>query len=93
MTDVDVKVLRWEVPVDDQWHNVGSGPIAMIASRDDPGALVEVWTIQPTHEHADRLVRAFGTGQPVPPDTIYLGSTLAGPGRALAWHVFEQYQE
>jgi hypothetical protein len=42
------RVLRWEVPVDDDWHEIGGGRVVFIANRGQlPGLTtgsVEVWT-------------------------------------------------
>lgn len=86
------RVLRWNVPVDDRWHDIGAGPVVLVATRDQgpPGSLVEVWTRErTTNEPAMRPARVFGTGHPVPADVEHIGSTIV-PGYPLVWHVFAE---
>lgn len=51
------RILKWTVPIDDQWHEVGTGPVALVAkwksnadymSLEGPFALV--WTIEPAED-------------------------------------------
>ena len=84
-------VLRHEIPVDDQWHDVQlPGGIVHVATR-KPHA-VEVWTF---HYDGDpdpqvRTLRVYGTGQPIADDDIrYLGTAIV-PGGALVWHLVER---
>lgn len=91
----DRRVLRWNVPVDDAWHEIGGGSVLHVAVREDP-ALVEVWTLERLKPNwpasdvtAKRAVRAFGTGHLLPPDLgRHLGTALC-PTARLVWHVFE----
>jgi hypothetical protein len=80
------RVLRWDVPVDSEWHNIGAGPVVLVAAREyreRPGDLVEVWTLEDTapdgvkfDDLRKRSVIVAGTGQPVPFDNVeHLGST------------------
>lgn len=81
------RVLRWEVPVDDDWHDIGAGYVVEVAARDhrsSPGDLVEVWTLEDTADTNPgdslsipmRSVTVIGTGHPVPPDTEHVGSAI-----------------
>lgn len=82
------RVFKWDVPVDDDWHEIGSGPVVLVAcqSRAD---VVQVWTDEPDSENYKvRAVRVYGTGQPVPLFDEHLGSVVTAMG-ALVWHVFE----
>jgi len=82
------RILRWEIPVDDQWHELELGPdgIAHVAARSADA--VEVWAV-----HDPRLVKVrrrftvVGTGHPVPDLTRHVGTALAPHG--LVWHLLE----
>lgn len=94
------RVLRWEVRVDDHWHEIGGGRVVHVDNR--PPAFtglpprVEVWT----EEHllddwpasppiaAKRRVLVVGTGHQIPTTAIqHLGSVLDGP---FVWHLFAE---
>lgn len=97
------RVLRWNVPVDDQWHEIGAGKVLHVNDRLPQFAhergpredVVEVWTEEacpddfPASEvEGRRSVRVFGTAQPLPDDAVvHLGSALSPLGR-LVWHVY-----
>lgn len=87
------RVLRWDVPVDDQWHEIGAGYVAHVASRAHkhrPGDLVEVWTVE---EVADtqvtvtvpmRSVTVIGTGHQVPDDAEHIGTAVVPTFRVVS---------
>ena len=81
-------VLRWEVPVDDQWHVFTlSGSIVHVATRRLD--VVEFWSLEgdDVPGRHDRRFRVFGTGQPLPAEARrHIGTALAGQ---LVWHLFE----
>lgn len=80
------RVLKWNVPVDDQPHEIGSGRVLHVACQYGPES-VQVWTLE-YGEPTTRLAQVFGTGQPLPGTVdAHLGSTVTA--RALVWHVFE----
>lgn len=88
------QVLRWEVPVDDDWHAIGSGEVVHVAVREESlnrTAInrIEVWTLEPDPQYrSTRAVRAYGTGQPIADaDTYHLGTAIV-PGVRLVWHLF-----
>jgi hypothetical protein len=78
------RVLRWEVPVDDEWHEIGAGRVVEVAARahhQRPGDLVEVWTLEDfagtsTADLRRRPVTVIGTGHPAPNDAAYLGTAI-----------------
>lgn len=79
------RVLRWDVPVDDQWHEIGAGYVAHVAARthrERHGDLVEVWTVedvadtQVTVVVPMRSVTVVGTGHQVPDNTEHIGSAV-----------------
>lgn len=88
----DRRVLRYEIPVDDQWHvlDLPRGPIVHVASRRPD--VVEFWAI----DAADgitlppRAFRVFGTGQPLPPAAGKHIGTAITAGGALVWHLMER---
>ena len=94
------RVLRWTVPVDDQPWRIGTGPVVLVACRNDERIArgeprsVEVWTDETLHDdwpEVDtsgwRRAQVYGTGQPVPAGAKHLGSALDAGGR-LVWHLF-----
>lgn len=76
------RVLRWDVPVDDDWHPIGTGRAVHVAARGHrkrPGDLVEVWTLEDgpdtgPWEVPTRLVTVVGTGHAVPAGSYYIGT-------------------
>lgn len=88
------RALRWTVPVDDQWHQIGGGKVLHVDARRGP-AQVEVWTLEETpadwprtDNTVPRTVRVYGTGHPIADvDTEHIGSVIVADG-ALVWHVF-----
>jgi hypothetical protein len=84
------RILRYEVPVDDQWHviDLPRGPILYVACR--VADVVEFWAL----DAADgitltRAFRVFGTGQPLPRAVgRHIGTAFAAGGR-LVWHLME----
>ena len=79
-----IRVLKWNVPVDDEWHPIGSGPVVHVDAF-NPWE-VFIWTLQ-ENESQTRAARVYGTGQPLPENVEHLGSASANGG-ALIWHVF-----
>lgn len=83
------RVLKWTVPVDDQWHQVGSGRVVLVDCQTRPHE-VQVWTEEPVDSPESlwrRHVRVFGTGHELPPFGEHLGSVMAAGG-ALVWHLY-----
>lgn len=79
------RVLRWDVPVDDQWHEIGAGYVAHVAARthrERHGDLVEVWTVEDVADTQVsvvvpmRSVTVVGTGHQVPDNTEHIGSAV-----------------
>lgn len=79
------RVLKWAVPVDDRPHEIGAGPVVLVACQDGPD-VVQVWTDESAGGQVEtRSARVYGTGQYVPAGGGHLGSVTAG---SLVWHVF-----
>ena len=88
------RVLRYEVPVDDQWHEINlpeKGQLLHVAVARSP-SVMEFWTIQDEEDTTvPRHFRVFGTGQPI--DGAYCGTAvvlLTGEYTPLVWHLFER---
>ncbi len=83
-----MRVFRYEVPVDDSWHEVRlSGPVVHVACRNGDPRTVHFWALEGAGTRWTARLRVFGTGHDVPPDTVYRGTAIAGP---LVWHLFER---
>lgn len=82
------RVLKWDVPVDDQPHKIGTGPVVLVACQ-DRADVVQVWTHEVGPPRQSRVVQAFATGRVLPQNArTHVGSTLA-LGGSLVWHVFD----
>lgn len=84
-----MRVLQWYVPLDDEWHEIGAGQVALVgaqADRDHHG--ICVWTVESDPVPLARPVRVFGTGHDVPDDLYLIGSCQDGP---FVWHVFGRH--
>lgn len=81
------RVLKWNVPVDDRPHPIGTGPVVLVACQYGPES-VQVWTEEPTPDVVHRHeVQVFGTGQPLDGAGAHVGSVVIG---SLVWHVYER---
>lgn len=82
------RILKWTIPVDDQRHPIGSGPVVHVSCQHHPGA-VEVWTDESDADRVDiTSAQVYGTGQPLPEHDEVLGSTVVLNG--LVWHVLRR---
>ncbi len=78
-------IYRYEVPVDDQWHEHPlSGGIVHVAGRRH--AVVEFWARHTGGPTVPRQFRVFGTGHPMPEGLDHRGAVLDGP---FVWHLME----
>lgn len=78
------RVLRYEVPVDDEVHAIHSGPVVYVAARDP--RIVEFWAIDDNKMWREFTV--LGTGHDAPDDYEYVGTAITAGG-ALVWHLME----
>lgn len=79
------QMLRWTVPVDDEWHEF---PIASMPVRPvSHGAEVEFWAESDPEWGLKWEVRVFGTGRKIPPGA-YHADTAARDGNGLVWHLY-----
>ena len=92
-----MRVLRYEVPVDDEWHSFQlSGKIYPFVNAPFPH-VVEFWALDSDRHIVNRKFRVVGTGQPLPFSTRidisydYIGTAIFKNevGR-LVWHLFEE---
>lgn len=82
-----MNVFRYEVPVDDTWHDITlTGPILHVASRNYL-KVVYFWALAGVGSPYTARLRVYGTGHPIPLDAVYRGTAIAEP---LVWHLFEQ---
>lgn len=73
-------ILKWNVPIDDRWHPIGSGKVAHVGVQEG----VMVWTIEEDpYNVVYRAARVFATGQPFERGH-HVGTALDGP---FVWHV------
>lgn len=81
------RVLKWPIPIDDQWHEVPALVGGFHVGHQAEGA-VTLWaeTDLGTETETTR-VRVFGTGQPYANTCSYLG--LAFDPRGFVWHLVE----
>lgn len=90
------RMFKYTVPVDDQEHVIEMSalqPVLHVAAV-GPGTTlqrkVNFWAGNTDQYPAEeRTFRVFGTGQPIPDDWSYWGTTLDG---SLVWHLFEKEQ-
>lgn len=87
-TTQTARILRYEIPVDDQWHTLSfPGRVLHVAARQPD--TVEVWALSGGGVF-ERQFRVFGTGHPLPTEPMrHVGTTVAAGG-ALVWHLFER---
>jgi hypothetical protein len=82
--------LRYEVPVDDQWHRIDHlQDVVHVDCRD--ADVVEFWATDPVAVSAIKRhweYRVFGTGQP-DVEGSYVGTALS-PSGLLVWHLFRR---
>lgn len=81
-----MRVLKWNVPIDNRESRIGTGKIVLVASQ-HPGS-IQVWTeedAEPNLDEACRLVEVYGTGHDVPDGHTHLGSVVSPP---FVWHLY-----
>lgn len=82
-------VHRYEVPVDEQWHDLTlTGALLHVAARRPD--VVDVWAVAAALPARTRSFRVFATGEELPGAGIlaHRGTALAPAG--LVWHLFER---
>lgn len=85
---MSASIFRYEVPVDDQWHEVAlRGDVLAVGCR--VPTVVEFWARY--SDDSPAVFRRFlvvGTGHPLPDNARYHGTAVA-PGGHLVWHLLE----
>ncbi len=83
-----MKIFRYEVPVDDEWHPISLfGDVVHVGCRRSD--VVEFWAEHDVRrDPITRRFRVFGTGQDVEPDSLHVGTVIVHGG-ALVWHLRE----
>ena len=83
-----MKVLKWDVPVDDHDHLIGGGKVVHVACQRRP-EVVQVWTEETDESllNVGRRARVYGTGQEIQEGDKHLGSVVTHSGN-LVWHVY-----
>ncbi|MDT0377299.1 hypothetical protein RM572_00725 [Streptomyces sp. DSM 42041] len=79
-------IYRYEVPVDDEWHQITGCATPLHTACRDP-RVVEFWAWHRPDLPA-RHFRVFGTGHPAPEHAEHRGTALAAAGH-LVWHLME----
>jgi hypothetical protein len=85
-------IYRYEVPVDDQWHEIElTGDLLHVDSRDP--TVVEFWAFAfpsgPVPKRRFRVFRVFGTGHPLPQGHLRHHGSVVVAGGQLVWHLLE----
>lgn len=85
------RVLKWSVPVDDQEHFIGGGPVSHVAMEPGTGygqntpPVVNIWTEEPLNgENPVRSALVVGTGHSYADGYMAVGSCRDG---IFVWHV------
>ncbi len=88
MAETSTRILRYEVPVDDRWHeHCLSGPVLHVAARRSD--VVEFWAAAESDTRpTPRRFRVVGTGHEILDEVWHRGTALAAGG-ALVWHLVE----
>ena len=84
------RILKWKLPVDDQWHPVPNPFQHCAVDYHDPGV---VWIYGVDQEEMDPWeMRVFGTGHEIPDGTSWI-STVRHDPTGLVWHVLVRQVE
>ena len=84
-----MRMLRWELPVDDRWHKFPISVPPRHAETINGGHAVEFWAEDKQHSDRTHLkLRVFGTGHNIPDDMVHYACTAARAGNGLVWHIY-----
>lgn len=94
----DLRIMRWEIPVDDQDHEVAAwGEVVGAEVAMNSPWLMSFWTVETEqdamawierNESSGRRFRVFGTGQSIPGKWEHRAS--APRTRGLVFHLMER---
>lgn len=91
------RILKWPVPIDDQEHEIGPGPVVHVGINIGDPHIVDrsvcVWTIEPDQPiNAPRQVAlVVGTGQPFDGWAWKHAGSVIAP--LFVWHVMTRHVE
>lgn len=92
-----LKIYKYPVPVDDQWHDLPvTGKITHIGPDPFRNDVIYVWAVhddQGSQDAGTRRFRVFGTGHELPPNTRpenILGSVQTRDGM-FVWHLIDTW--
>jgi hypothetical protein len=83
---MSARIYRYEVPVDDQWHEFDLGPVLAVGCRQ--ADVVEFWAMH--FDNGLTVRRRFivvGTGHTLPVEASRHIGTAVAPGGQLVWHL------
>lgn len=86
-----IRVLKWAVPVDDQFHPIGGGKVVHVSTLDAVSP-VYIWTEEEvdkfeTVHPPTRHTCIYGTGHSIPPLLEHIGTTVFG---SMVWHAYAE---
>lgn len=81
-----MRVLKWNVPVDDSTHSIGAGRVLHVSISSEDNNIISVWTLE-ENKVMKRSVKVYGTGRELPQTPIYIGTAVSTNG--FVWHVFD----
>lgn len=86
---MSASIFRYEVPVDDQWHEFAlRGDVLAVGCR--VPTVVEFWARHDDDEPPTvRRLAVVGTGHPLPDGVGRHHGTAVAPGGHLVWHLLE----
>lgn len=93
---VEAVVLKWEIEVDDQTHQVqwpADAQVVHVAPHPERVDAVWVWTLSTRHTDGSRdytrfrWIRVYATEDPIPTPCVHLGTAVTRFG--LVWHLVE----
>ena len=81
----ELKIFRYEIPVDDRWHEMAVGDILHVAARRPD--VVEFWAFD--RIGLSRWLRVYGTGQPITDGIVAHHGTVITADGQLVWHLLQ----
>jgi hypothetical protein len=81
---VSKRILKWKLPVDDEWHPVPGPFHHALVDTYDPGVVL-LWGFE-QEEPLPFEIRVFGTGHDIPDEANCVG-TVRHEQTGLVWHV------
>lgn len=88
-------ILKWTVPIDDNEHEIGSGPLVHVSQQGNP-RMLQVWTLEPDPPTEDygvptkktkRVAKVVGTGHHFDGWAWRHGGSYVDTDHGLVWHL------